>query len=472
MPQRGPPAESVNGASPRRRLHAAKLGAAYAYRHSASAPMSPPAAAAGVAEAPSPARRVRAKARRLPPILVTLFIIGLAFPVESSVYVGSLRLAPYRLVLIAALLPCLLQVLQGRAGRFGLADGLLALHALWAAVALLHWGGLAGAWEPAGVYVVESLGAYLIARAYIRSAAEYEAALRLMFLILMLILPFAVFESMTGQSLIHDAFRQITGDPPLQGPEPRLGLDRAFGPFEHPILFGFFSAGLLAGAYYVLGRGRSGARALARLGAIALATFASLSSGPYLAFVAQAGLIAWDRVTRRLRGRWVVLASGLASGWVLVDVLSNRTPFHVFVWYLTLNRESAYNRILIWNLGTAEVARHPIFGIGLGEWQRPGWMGSSVDNFWLLEAMRYGLPGVLLLCLSILLLAVRIGRSTTLDDSARLCRSAWLVTLIGLSIAGATVHFWNALFCLFFFLIGAGAWLTDARATTVAGPAR
>jgi hypothetical protein len=70
----------------------------------------------------------------------------------------------------------------------------------------------------------------------------------------------------------------------------------------------------------------------------------------------------------------------------VVDLLSNRTPFHVFVTYLTFSVETGYARIMIWNWGIAEVMRHPVFGIGLAEWERPLWKSGSMDNFWLVRS--------------------------------------------------------------------------------------
>jgi hypothetical protein len=42
-------------------------------------------------------------------------------------------------------------------------------------------------------------------------------------------------------------------------------------------------------------------------------------------------------------------------------------------------------------------------------------------------------------------------------------RMAWLVIIIGFTISGFTVHFWNSLFAYFFFLIGSGAWLVQPQ---------
>ena len=149
--------------------------------------------------------------------------------------------------------------------------------------------------------------------------------------------------------------------------------------------------------------------------------------------------------------------------YIAIDLFSTKTPFHVFVNYFTFSKQSAYNRILIFEFGTAEVARHPIFGIGLGEWERPIWMSDSMDNFWLATAVRYGLPALILLLGLLLGLVWAVGQRKNLPAQWRRARHAWAFTLFGITVAAATVHLWNALFVLFFFLLGAGAWLLDAK---------
>ena len=117
----------------------------------------------------------------------------------------------------------------------------------------------------------------------------------------------------------------------------------------------------------------------------------------------QTGLIGWEVLTRGIRARWRLLSLGCVLAYFSIDLLSNRTPFHVIVTYLTFNVQTGYNRILIWQYGSAEVLRHPIFGIGLGDWERPAWMSSSMDNFWLVIAVRYGLPAFILICRAVIL---------------------------------------------------------------------
>ena len=46
------------------------------------------------------------------------------------------------------------------------------------------------------------------------------------------------------------------------------------------------------------------------------------------------------------------------------------------------------------------------------------------------------------------------------DKELNRFRMGWLAIMVGLAVSGVTVHFWNALFAYFFFLIGTGVWMT------------
>jgi hypothetical protein len=412
---------------------------------------------AEAAAAPLARPRMHVGARALPAaasgaslLLVFAFLISLAAPIETSVFVGQLRLSPYRIVLFLALIPCLYRFAQGHAGHLRLADGLVVLHAIWAFVALLIAHGTA-AIEFAGIYAVEALVPYLLARAYIRTAADFVSFAKFMALVILVLAPWGIYEAIT-----HNILR----NPPDQ-PLPRWGLARAYGPFEHPILYGVFCASMFGIVFYALKGQVSRLSRYLRLGAIASGTFFSLSAGPLMALAAQIGLITWNRVLSKIKHRWLLLAAGAVGAWTVVSILSPRTPIHVFISNFTFNRQTGYMRIAIWDYGSAEALRHPWFGIGMGEWTRPAWMAPSVDNFWLLEAMRYGMPALLFLAVALAVLMLQAARTPHADEHVRNCRTGWMVTMFGLILAGATVHYWNATFCLFMFLLGAGSWLNQ-----------
>jgi hypothetical protein len=126
-------------------------------------------------------------------------------------------------------------------------------------------------------------------------------------------------------------------------------------------------------------------------------------------------------------------------------------------------------------LGSAEkdIPASPWIGIGLNDWIRPWFMGSSsVDNFWLLMAMRYGMPGFLLLALGYawgLTLAMR--RDLTADPVLSQIRRAWVFTFVGLTFTLSTVHVWTSIYSFTFFMFGAGMWLLTARPAPAAATA-
>ncbi len=416
----------------------------------------------------APAWPARAVTRALPWPVVAL-VLALAMPSETSIWLGPLRLSPYRVLLLVLFVPALARLFTGRAGKIQAVDHFMMLHTAWVALALMVTEGVAQGIESGGIYVVECLGAYLVARCWIRSAADFEALCRLMFLTVAVMLLFTLPETVTGSHMLRDLFRAVLGGPPLPYIEPRLGLTRAFGSFDHPIHYGVFCASTVALTYYMVGRARLGPRALASNLAVGLATFLSLSSGALVALGIQAMLIGWDRFTRAINGRWIILAVLFASMWTVLGLLSNRSPIKVFISYMTFSAHSAYNRILIWEYGSAEVGRHPLFGIGFGDWARPEWMhSSSMDNFWLVTAVRYGLPALVVLLGSIVVMVVRLAQLKKPDPMVARARAAWMITLGGLSLAAVTVHLWNALLILFVFLIGTGVWMLDARARSLA----
>ncbi len=400
---------------------------------------------------------------QLLPWPVTALLIALALPTETSIYVGSLRLSPYRMVLIITLIPSLTRLLSQRAGRLQDVDMMMLGHNGWVLIAFLANEGVGQGLESGGIYIVESLGAYLVGRCWIRTREDFEALCRLVVFMIGAMVVFTLPEALTGYHFIREAFRAILGGAGLPYIEPRLGLTRAFGSFDHPILYGTFCATAFAAAYYVVCAAQLRPKQIGTMGVIGLATFLSLSSGALVAMGIQALLVGWDRITRGMAGRWMILGGLFAAGWVMLSLLSNRSPIKVFITYMTFSAHSAYNRILIWEFGTQEVARHPLFGIGFSDWARPEWMHSnSMDNFWLVTAVRYGLPALILLLAAVLGTMYRLGRMRRIDAAVGRCRSAWIIGVAGIGIAGVTVHFWNSLFGLFMFLLGTGIWLLDA----------
>ena len=172
--------------------------------------------------------------------MVALLFLGMIAPTAMGVSLGGLRLSVYRVVLIVMFIPMLMALFSGKAGKVNIFDYLAMAHCFWVLLALLNWGGAAGI-ESAGIYTIEALGAYLVGRLYIRSLEDFEAMSRLFVGIVFVMLCFTLPEAVTGVHILHDGAASIFGGGRAHHIDKRMGLERAFGSFDHPILYGVFS---------------------------------------------------------------------------------------------------------------------------------------------------------------------------------------------------------------------------------------
>ena len=153
----------------------------------------------------------------------------------------------------------------------------------------------------------------------------------------------------------------------------------------------------------------------------------------------------------------------MITAYAAVGMISNRTALRVLLDHLTLNSATAFHRIVIWEKGVNSIASHPLFGIGFHDWDHPTWMSNSMDAFWLVVFVMYGLPAGIALVCGAISIANGVSRSfsgVALDDRMR---RAWLTSFVGLCIAGATVHFWNQSFVWFSFFLGTGVALISPK---------
>ncbi|MEL7470408.1 MAG: O-antigen ligase domain-containing protein [Pseudomonadota bacterium] len=414
----------------------------------------PPAQRLGAGFASPNARSITAG--RAGSMIVPVFLISLALPLVIDV--AGLRLSPYRVILICMFLPCLAALVSGRLGRASAADISVVFTASWCALSFVVVHGLDGV-EAAGMVLIETLTPYLLARQFIRTPRQFHAMVRVLVGAVLCMLPFAIIEALTARNLWLGAFDLLAVTYPDVAKPPRLGLDRVQGPFEHPILFGVVCGAALAlGVYALKPVGR-----WLRAGLVFVTASLSLSSGPLAAIGAQTGLMAWDRFFRGWRLRWHALAFLLVIGYVSVDLISTRSPPEVFISLAAFDPATAYNRLLIWEWGWANIAANPWFGLGYEDWERLWFMTDSIDMFWIQRAMSHGVPAGLGFLLSLIFVIAAIAWRTALSAYANACRTGLIICLIGFFIAGMTVHFWNATFVLLMFLLGSGAWLLEDR---------
>ena len=404
------------------------------------------------------------------PWVVSLYLFCLVVPMGYQL--GPLALSTQRLLLLIVTVPLMAGLLMGRYGRVFATDWLFALHILWAGIALLV-NNPDRAVEQIGSVGMEFLGGYAIGRVYIRDQATFLALCKRLALFVCLALPFAIYETITGRPILLETIGSLPGISSVAPIDTgkRLELNRVQMVFAHPIHFGLFCSIVMSLTFVGLKGVISDGRRWITTLIVGLSGFFALSSGALLALVLQMGLILWAGIFASMKQRWWLLFGLFVLAYVLVDIVANRTPILVFLSYMTFSEETAYWRTIIFEWGIANifgseakgVASHFWFGLGLNDWARPAYMYSgSMDNFWLLMAVSYGVPGFLFLAIGYLSILVRIIRLKIEDVRLALCRRAWVFTFMGITFTLSTVHIWGSLYSFFAFMFGAGVWMLTA----------
>lgn len=390
------------------------------------------------------------------PVPIVLLLISFITPVELSFYLGGLHLTLTRIILIA--LAVKMTFRAGPPVKKQIHDYALIGFIIWLVIAISINHSVGKALESGGATALEVLISYFAARFYIRKISHIYGMLKLFSVITICLLPMFIIENITGSHFIHEIISSMTGVYyPIQT-EHRMGLARAYGPFSHPILLGVFFSALLGIFWYGLSVNKK--KRVWHAFILSLATFTSLSSAPMLVIVAQMFAIFWNKVASSMRYRWKIILAGILFLYVFLLFYSDSSPLMAILSRITLDSHSSYWRTLIWDYGSAEVIRNPFFGIGFGDWARLDWMyTASVDNFWLLQAMRYGLPAIIFLGVSVYLLMSKVNSMKDHQHLSeyKMISLGWLVSMISLILVGFTVDFFGNNMPYFFFILGLGA---------------
>jgi O-antigen ligase len=442
-------------------------------RHKAFSPVtqatSAPKRRRSVALGRSNRNRASLAQKGLLPFPATALLI--AFYVPWIIEVGPVALTAYRLVLLVLIIPLFIKMLSGSLGKGRIADIMIVVFCLWSSASLSLAHGFGDSLETSGILFLETLGGYLVGRCCVRSASNFKAMASCLFILTVVILPFALVEFITTNNLALELFGFINTTFPDAGDDKRWGFTRVQAVFEHPILFGLSVACSLVLIVYVYCDGRNVIWKTASAGVIAFVTFLSLSSAPIAILGFQVLLSLWDKLLAKFQRRWIILIFVGILSYVCIDLASSRSPIEIYISYLTIEANTAWYRVAIWQFGTLSVWQHPWFGIGWNEYSRPDWMVvASVDNFWLLNAMRFGLPAAIILLLLLLFVSVSVVCNRGLPERVKRYRTAFIVVLVSYFLVGWTVHFWGGVYVMFLFIVGSGVWMLNNEPLSEAAP--
>lgn len=404
-------------------------------------------------------------------IIALLFFVSIFIPVEFYTMAGSVRIEAYRIILGLALIYAFFNLNKVLA-QIDLADILLFGLIAIAFISFWHNHSLQKAIESTGLYALETLGAFYLARMFVNTPQRFYQFNKFFIFVILLLLAVTVYEAFAKHRILHELAESFTGNKSLDF---RLythyyirgDIMRATSVFAHPILFGTLAAMFFPFAVIAFLRLRTTLNGLGLFG-LMLSMIMTLSSAPLLALIFQGftGLLVrfWDNA-RRL---WVALFFGGIASAMILNAASNRGFFGILISYLTFNPNTGYFRMLQWEYSLDDIIDNPILGIAHNDWTRPywkDWMGDSIDSFWLLLTLQHGIFAALIVLIACFYVVFNtLNRVSRQPDSVRWMVTAWLLAFMSLILIGFTVDYFGKLQPLFFFMLGAIGW---ARYTLV-----
>lgn len=385
-----------------------------------------------------------------------LFIISLFIPAEFFLFVGGLRLEIYRIILGASVVVTIAHIFQNKM-RYEITDKLVIALTILGSISLLVNHGLGGI-EKAGIFSFEVFGSYFLARKGLNTRAKVEQAFTLLGTMVLIVFIPTIIETLTGHKIIHGIARAITGhnvlnDSLYTSSYMRMGLTRATGAFDHPILNGTVAAVAVPISLFLVLKYRKPIN-FVKFFACIICAMSALSSAPLLVLIVQGSVVGYVKLKQIIKHRMKYVVMALLSVAAVIHVVSNRGIFKLIIHKATFNPHTGTHRLLIIEYLQDDIMRNPFLGAGhKAYWSAPAWMGQSIDNYWMAIAFKFGIPyavGVFALGM-LCLLKIHVSKVPKKRDYLAY---AMIATIISLMVMGITVHMFGKVHPILFFVFG------------------
>jgi len=397
----------------------------------------------------------------LPPARAfAIYIIALLFyPVYLVVRLGPLDISVARIVVAVLLLRCFLNAELRSKFKWRRLDSWVTFAVLTNfSIALASWKmPMAELLENLAGNLMDTYLAYLAARFCL---TDYKAIVTSLKWIAIALVPLAILgavESYTGwgpynKLLIYCPWQEIS-EPTLNV---RSGFYRAAGPFSHPILFGIVFAMFLPLVFWLRhqgGKWRFGSYII--IGILVIGVLSSMSSGPVMMLVFVLFFLFLERHKTYVKP---ILISVVISCF-LVNLISNRTFYHVLASYADPIGGSGWHRAKLIDLAIEHFSEWWLAGYGM---QDPGWGQSlgmtwtDITNYYLFNGVRYGMPGVIAFCGVLVFSVVILVRLHMFTKQPLLKSWCWALgsVSIALSIAFNGILLFGQSATLFYCILG------------------
>ena len=396
-----------------------------------------------------------------------LALIGLIIPAaEVTFNMGGVKFTVGQLGIMLLLMPALVTLLQ-KSRSFVVSDFFVCATAGWMVVAGIMAPGSAS-FSSSAAESIEFAGGYFVARAFFFGPLAIQTFVNVLKILACTAVVLGIADSVSGRLLIHDIVAPFFNVEPIDY-QVRGNMIRATSTFDHAILFGAFSC--LVGTILLHSERDTGKR-IFYVCVCLLGCILSWSSSSLMAFSIVLAAYTYNRIMHRHKNRWVIFWSIIAVLLIAFFITSNN-PMGWIISHLTLDPESGFYRLMIWDAVFAKVSDSWFFGFGFnpfGNWI----LDTTVDSVWLVFALRFGVPTVALLFLSNVtaFLPTKKARerrirnedtftASAIDNNMADLSRGFTTVLVMFMFIGLTVHFWNYVWIFWGICIGVRASLRE-----------
>ena len=336
--------------------------------------------------------------------LVAYIVSLLWYPSYLAVSIGTIDILVGRFVVTVLLLRCYFDDGIRRKFTWNRLDTLvtLSMFVYVGAYLITQVNPIAETLESRAGFVMDTWCAYLAARFIVTDRTKLISIIKCVSIAMVPLAFLGVIESVTGWQPFA-SLRQYS--PWFAGgnvvSEGRFGFARAVGPFSHAILFGGVFAMFLPLIYY-LRREKGDWRTLSYVILVIalLGALSSMSSGPWVMVIVVIFCLVMEKHKQLVKPLFILLVFSCIS----IGIASNRPFYHIIAsWAIPLGG-AGWHRAKLIDVAIDKFDEWWLIGYGDKD---PGWgqyfgMGSSdITNEYILNGVRYGILGVIALCVVI-----------------------------------------------------------------------
>ncbi len=395
--------------------------------------------------------------------LAFFIAVALVIPYSMAIYVGDLKVTAIKFVIVAFFLPAAFKLIQGASKR---QRRLLAPDAYALAVFICMSSGpviISGSRDLVGAVsqALEFYGMFVIGRAFIFDDQSLRDLTRGLQIVTFIVVALGILDIIEQRYVTQDFSFLIfpSSGRDLESSDPNLhravfGFSslRAASTFDHPIMFGSVCAAVAPLHLYAP---MPRIRRLFLVASCVVGCLIALSSGPLLGLIIVFATYVYDRLLHAYPERWKLFLSSLILC-IATFSIASQNPLSWLIRNLTLDPQTAYWRLLIWDAGLDVIGRNPWLGVGFNPTGNYI-LDSSTDSLWLAKTIVYGYPMTTFLYLAPIAAIAPVRRQAVVRKSQpfldRMCTAYTLVLAAILSIS-ISVTFWNAIWLYFALCIG------------------